>query len=72
MLNVLADAVKDNFERKDLILISEIDENAFRGMDLKLVEKALRIAAKRYLKFENPPSGERKIAGLWHPKNIYI
>ena len=39
MLNVLADAVKDNFERKDLILISDIDENAFRGMDLKLVEK---------------------------------
>jgi len=39
MLNVLADAVRDNFERKDLILISDVDENAFRGMDLKLVEK---------------------------------
>jgi len=39
MLNVLADAVRDDFERKDLILISDIDENAFRGMDLKLVEK---------------------------------
>lgn len=39
MLNVLADAVKDNYERKDLILLSDIDENAFRGIDLKLVEK---------------------------------
>lgn len=39
MLNVLADAVKDTYERKDLILVSDIDENAFRGIDLKLVEK---------------------------------
>ncbi|ABQ47776.1 MAG: hypothetical protein PWQ20_1616 [Thermotogaceae bacterium] len=39
MLNVLADAVKDNYERKDLILLSDIDENAFRGIDLKLMEK---------------------------------
>ncbi len=39
MLNILADAVKDNFEKKDLILVSDIDENAFRGIDLKLVEK---------------------------------
>ena len=39
MLNVLADAVRDNLQRKDLILICDIDENAFRGMDLKLVEK---------------------------------
>jgi len=39
MMNVLADAVRDNFERKDLILLSDMDENAFRGMDLKLVEK---------------------------------
>lgn len=39
MLNVLADAVRDTYERKDLILVSDIDENAFRGIDLKLVEK---------------------------------
>lgn len=39
MLNVLADAVKDTYERKDLILVSDVDENAFRGMDLKLIEK---------------------------------
>ena len=39
MLNVLADAVKDTYERKDLVLVSDIDENAFRGIDLKLIEK---------------------------------
>ncbi len=39
MLNVLADAVKDTYERKDLILVSDVDENAFRGIDLKLMEK---------------------------------
>jgi len=39
MLNVLADAVKDTYEKKDLILLSDIDENAFRGIDLKLIEK---------------------------------
>ncbi|RLG57414.1 MAG: hypothetical protein DRN95_05575 [Candidatus Hydrothermarchaeota archaeon] len=39
MLNVLADAVKDTYEIKPLILLSEIDENDFRGMDLKLIEK---------------------------------
>jgi len=39
MLNVLADAVKDTYERKDLILVSDIDESAFRGIDLRLMEK---------------------------------
>ena len=39
MLNVLADAVRDTYEKKDLILISDVDENAFRGIDLKLIEK---------------------------------
>ncbi len=39
MLNVLADAVKDTYERKDLVLVSDVDENAFRGIDLKLIEK---------------------------------
>ncbi|MBC7332924.1 MAG: hypothetical protein H5T85_00410 [Actinobacteria bacterium] len=39
MMNVLADMVKDNFYRKDLLLICDLDENAFRGIDLRLVEK---------------------------------
>ncbi len=39
MLNVLAHAVKDTYERKDLILVSDVDENAFRGIDLRLIEK---------------------------------
>ena len=39
MMNVLADMVKDNFDRKDLLLIRDLDENAFRGIDLRLVEK---------------------------------
>ncbi len=39
MLNVLADAVKDTYAKKDLILLADIDENAFRGIDLHLVEK---------------------------------
>lgn len=39
MLNVIADAVKESYEKKDLVLLSDIDENAFRGIDLKLVEK---------------------------------
>ena len=39
MMNVLADMVKDNFDRKDLLLLCDLDENAFRGIDLRLVEK---------------------------------
>jgi len=39
MMNVLADAVRDTCDKKDLILLSDIDENAFRGIDLRLVEK---------------------------------
>lgn len=39
MLNVLADAVRDTYKKKDLILISDVDENAFRGIDLRLIEK---------------------------------
>ena len=39
MMNVLADMVKENFDRKDLLLICDLDENAFRGIDLRLVEK---------------------------------
>lgn len=39
MMNVLADAVRDIYEKKDLVLLCDIDENAFRGIDLRLVEK---------------------------------
>lgn len=39
MMNVLADMIKDNYEKKDLLLICDLDENAFRGIDLRLVEK---------------------------------
>mgnify|MGYP001117549932 CR=1 FL=1 len=39
MMNVLADAVKAVYDKKDLILLSDIDENVLRGMDLHLVEK---------------------------------
>lgn len=39
MMGVLADMVKDNYNKKDLLLISDLDENSFRGIDLRLVEK---------------------------------
>lgn len=39
MMNVLADMVKDNYESKDLLLVCDLDEKAFRGIDLRLVEK---------------------------------
>ena len=39
MMNVLADAVKETYDKKDLILLSDLDENALRGIDLRLVEK---------------------------------
>ncbi|HDN81456.1 MAG TPA: ATP-binding protein [Methanomicrobia archaeon] len=39
MLNVLADAVRETYDKKDLILLSDIDENAFRGIDLRLIQK---------------------------------
>ena len=39
MMTVLADAVKGVYDKKDLVMLSDIDENAFRGMDLQLVEK---------------------------------
>jgi len=39
MMTVLADVVKDAHDKKDSVLLSDIDENAFRGMDLQLVEK---------------------------------
>jgi len=39
MLNVLADTVKDTYERRDLILVSDVDESAFRGINLRLFEK---------------------------------
>ncbi|MCL6500835.1 MAG: hypothetical protein K6T16_02265 [Candidatus Pacearchaeota archaeon] len=39
MMNVLADMIKDNYDKKDLLLICDLDENAFRGIDLRLVEK---------------------------------
>lgn len=39
MMNVLADVVKDNFQRKDLLLVCDLDENALRDIDLQLVEK---------------------------------
>ena len=39
MMNVLADMVKENYDKKDFLLICDLDENAFRGVDLRLVEK---------------------------------
>jgi len=39
MMNVLADMVRDNYDKKDLLLICDLDENVFRGIDLRLVEK---------------------------------
>ncbi|MFW6105686.1 MAG: hypothetical protein ACOC7P_03800 [Chloroflexota bacterium] len=39
MMNVLADAVRDTYYKEDLILLSDLDENAFRGIDLQLVER---------------------------------
>jgi len=39
MMNVLADMVRDNFKSKDLLLVCDLDESAFRGIDLRLVEK---------------------------------
>jgi hypothetical protein len=37
MMNVLADAVKDTYDKKDIVLLSDLDENAFRGINLNLV-----------------------------------
>lgn len=39
MLNILADTIRETFDKKDLILLSDIDENALRGMNLRLVEQ---------------------------------
>lgn len=39
MMNILADLIKDNSHKKDLLLIGDLDENALRGIDLQLVEK---------------------------------
>lgn len=39
MMNILADLIKDNYHKKDLLLLADLDENAFRGIDLPLVEK---------------------------------
>jgi len=39
MMNVLSDMIKLNYNKKDLLLLSDLDENAFRGIDLRLVEK---------------------------------
>lgn len=39
MMNILADSIKDNYHKKDLLLIGDLDENALRGIDLQLVEK---------------------------------
>jgi len=39
MLNVLADAIKGNYNKTDLLLLSDLDENDFRGINLNLVEK---------------------------------
>lgn len=39
MMNILADLIKDNYHKKDLLLIGDLDENALRGIDLQLVEK---------------------------------
>lgn len=39
MMNILADMIKENYDKKDLLLIRDLDENAFRGIDLRLVEK---------------------------------
>ncbi|MCK4308254.1 hypothetical protein KAW50_08525, partial [candidate division WOR-3 bacterium] len=39
MMNILADSAKDGYDKKDLIFLSDVDENALRGIDLQLVEK---------------------------------
>lgn len=39
MMNVLADMIRANYDKKDLLLICNLDENALRGIDLRLVEK---------------------------------
>lgn len=39
MMNVLADMIKENYAKKTLLLLCDLDENAFRGIDLRLVEK---------------------------------
>jgi len=39
MLNILADAIKENYNKTDLLLLSDLDENDFRGINLNLVEK---------------------------------
>jgi predicted AAA+ superfamily ATPase len=39
MMNILADLIKDKYDKKDLLLISDLNENDFRGIDLQLVEK---------------------------------
>lgn len=39
MMNILADLTKKNYDKKDLFLITDLDEADFRGIDLNLVEK---------------------------------
>ncbi len=39
MMNVLANMVKENYDKKDILLICDLDEKAFRGIDLRLGEK---------------------------------
>lgn len=39
MMNVLADMIKENYDKTDLLLVCDLNENAFRGIDLRLVEK---------------------------------
>jgi hypothetical protein len=39
MLNILADAINANYNKTDLLLLSDLDENDFRGINLNLVEK---------------------------------
>lgn len=39
MMNILADVVKDYYDKSDIFLISDLEESSFRGIDLRLVEK---------------------------------
>lgn len=39
MLNILADAIKENYNKTDLLLLSDLDENDFRGINLNLFER---------------------------------
>jgi hypothetical protein len=39
IMGVLADAVQEKYDKQDMFLLCDLDENAFQGINLKLVEK---------------------------------